>query len=309
MGTGVPVELEKIRRVVEEDLVAPPELRKAVEAALGSMGGELDDEVTWSSVWRAICKVRSRSEATRRVSMRHRVSRRVISSRSAPVPRPTSSRLVLVPRLTASRPPLLTALPQVWASKWTERAWLSRRTMGVPDRSLYMSVLLQDIVPADYAFVLHTADPLSGDRNVLCGEVVVGMGEALVGNFPGRALSFTKSSDGIDVRALPSKPRGLFAGGKGLIIARSDSNGAFAVGGGGDGQRARHSLRTGGGKRPGGPRAGGRQRAKTNGPRAGDGQRPTGRELGTGKGRSTNRCQAIRRSQRAYRDSKRAASR
>lgn len=50
------------------------------------------------------------------------------------------------------------------------------------------------VVPAQYAFVVHTADPLTGERGRIFGEVVVGMGEALVGNFPGRALSFTLPS-------------------------------------------------------------------------------------------------------------------
>ena len=50
------------------------------------------------------------------------------------------------------------------------------------------------VVPAEYAFVVHTANPLTGERGELFGEAVVGMGEALVGNFPGRALSFTAPS-------------------------------------------------------------------------------------------------------------------
>ncbi len=33
----------------------------------------------------------------------------------------------------------------VWASKWTDRAWLSRRAMGIPEQQLYMSVLLQQV--------------------------------------------------------------------------------------------------------------------------------------------------------------------
>lgn len=82
------------------------------------------------------------------------------------------------------------AVTEVWASKWNDRAWLSRRAQGVPDGDLFMAVLLQQVIPARYAFVLHTADPLTGAAGRLHGEVVVGMGEALVGNFPGRALSF-----------------------------------------------------------------------------------------------------------------------
>ena len=50
------------------------------------------------------------------------------------------------------------------------------------------------VVPAKYAFVVHTANPLTGARGELFGEAVVGMGEALVGNFPGRALSFVAPS-------------------------------------------------------------------------------------------------------------------
>lgn len=53
---------------------------------------------------------------------------------------------------------------------------------------------LQQVVPADYAFVVHTADPISGARGTAVGELVVGMGEALVGNMPGRALSFSAAA-------------------------------------------------------------------------------------------------------------------
>lgn len=49
-------------------------------------------------------------------------------------------------------------------------------------------------MPAQYAFVVHTADPLTGDAGTTVGELVVGMGEALVGNLPGRALSFSAAA-------------------------------------------------------------------------------------------------------------------
>ena len=62
------------------------------------------------------------------------------------------------------------------------------------------------VVPADYAFVLHTAHPVSGQRGELFGELVLGMGEALVGNHPGGALSFRAASDApeapVEARAL-----------------------------------------------------------------------------------------------------------
>ncbi|EFN54548.1 hypothetical protein CHLNCDRAFT_135335 [Chlorella variabilis] len=68
---------------------------------------------------------------------------------------------------------------------------------------------------------------LGGQRGELHGEMVVGMGEALVGNYPGRALSFAASAGAQpQLLSLPGKREGLFAGaGVPHLIARSDSNG------------------------------------------------------------------------------------
>lgn len=62
-------------------------------------------------------------------------------------------------------------------------------------------------MPAEYAFVLHTANPITGVKGEVFGELVQGMGEALVGNHPGRALSFKVSANGaenVEVGTLPS---------------------------------------------------------------------------------------------------------
>ena len=42
--------------------------------------------------------------------------------------------------------------------------------------------------------MVHTANPITKERGEVFGELVVGMGEALVGNYPGRALSFSLES-------------------------------------------------------------------------------------------------------------------
>jgi alpha-glucan, water dikinase len=117
----------------------------------------------------------------------------------------------------------------VWASKWNERAYYSRRSMGVPDENLMMAVLVQEVVPADYAFVIHTANPITGDRDELVAEIVVGLGESLVGNHPGRAFGFRRhrSKGATQITSFPSKSEGLF--GQGLMF-RSDSSGEDLMG-------------------------------------------------------------------------------
>jgi alpha-glucan,water dikinase len=114
-------------------------------------------------------------------------------------------------------------IKQVWASLWNDRAWFSRQATGFPHDRASMAVLIQEVVPAEYAFVIHTVNPATGKREELYAEVVRGLGETLVGNHPGRALGFTAAKATLEttVLAYPSKSMALFGGG---LIFRSDSN-------------------------------------------------------------------------------------
>ncbi|XP_022966664.1 alpha-glucan water dikinase, chloroplastic [Cucurbita maxima] len=118
------------------------------------------------------------------------------------------------------------AIKKVWASKWNERAYFSTRKVKLDHEYLCMAVLVQEIINADYAFVIHTTNPSSGDSSEIYAEVVKGLGETLVGAYPGRALSFVCKKNDLNtpkVLGYPSKPIGLFI--RRSIIFRSDSNG------------------------------------------------------------------------------------
>ena len=153
----------------------------------------------------------------------------------------------------------LTALRGVWASMYNERALLSMRKAGLPhgeerrgdeegearwgghraraganlhptplsSDALRMAVLVQRVVPAAYAFVIHTRNPLTGDADDVFCELVVGLGEAIVsGAVPGTALAFAARKGALDaprVLAYPSKGDGYFV--PDSLIFRSDSNG------------------------------------------------------------------------------------
>lgn len=118
------------------------------------------------------------------------------------------------------------AIKKVWASKWNERAYLSCRKAKLDHRNIQMSVLIQEIICADYAFVIHTKNPISGDTSEIYAEIVKGLGETLVGAYPGRAMSFTAKKNNVthpSITCYPSKKIGLFSGPS--LIFRSDSNG------------------------------------------------------------------------------------
>ncbi|CAF2115941.1 unnamed protein product [Brassica napus] len=118
------------------------------------------------------------------------------------------------------------AIKKVWASKWNERAYFSTKKVKLDHDYLCMAVLVQEVINADYAFVIHTTNPSSGDSSEIYAEVVKGLGETLVGAYPGRSLSFITKKNNLDsplVLGYPSKPIGLFI--RRSIIFRSDSNG------------------------------------------------------------------------------------
>ena len=75
---------------------------------------------------------------------------------------------------------LLDAVRDCWASLWSPRAIDYRRQQGWNDQDLALAVVVQQMVPAAWAGVLFTADPVSGRRDRTVIEAVPGLGEALV---------------------------------------------------------------------------------------------------------------------------------
>jgi len=76
---------------------------------------------------------------------------------------------------------VLDAVKRCWASLWTARAigYRARHTIAPQDVSL--AVVVQQLVPADAAGILFTANPLTGGRDQVMINAAWGLGEAIVG--------------------------------------------------------------------------------------------------------------------------------
>jgi len=118
------------------------------------------------------------------------------------------------------------ALKGVWASKFNDRAYYSLRKAGLAFDHVRMAVLVMHVVPAEYAFVIHTTNPITRDCGEIYCELVRGLGETLVsGQFPGRGMAFSARKDALDqpaVLSYPSKSEAMFV--RDSLIFRSDSN-------------------------------------------------------------------------------------
>ena len=85
---------------------------------------------------------------------------------------------------------LLAAIKSCWLSLFSERALVYLARQRVPAEKVRMAVLVQEMVEADHAGVVFTADPLTGATDRFVVEYVSGLGEGLVQGTvqPGRAV-------------------------------------------------------------------------------------------------------------------------
>ena len=75
---------------------------------------------------------------------------------------------------------VLRAVARCWASLWTDRAISYRERRGTGPEELAVAVVVQDMVPAEAAGVMFSANPVTGRRDEIVIEADAGPGEAVV---------------------------------------------------------------------------------------------------------------------------------
>ena len=75
---------------------------------------------------------------------------------------------------------VLDAVKRCWASLWTARAIGYRAQHQIDQQHVSLAVVVQQLVPAEAAGVLFTANPMNGDRQQIVMNAVWGLGEAMV---------------------------------------------------------------------------------------------------------------------------------
>lgn len=75
---------------------------------------------------------------------------------------------------------LLEAVKKCWASLWTARAIAYRAHQNIPPDSVALAIVVQDLIFADAAGIMFTANPINGNRNEVIINAAWGLGEAIV---------------------------------------------------------------------------------------------------------------------------------
>lgn len=84
--------------------------------------------------------------------------------------------------LNVPREELIEKIKLVWASLWSDRSLLYRKEINLDSRRSAMSVLIQVMEPRPVSGLAFTADPVSGQRDVIIIEVIRGSLDLLVDN-------------------------------------------------------------------------------------------------------------------------------
>src|SRR5579859_3949204 len=95
---------------------------------------------------------------------------------------------------------VLDAVRRCWASLWTARAIGYRARQGVAPQDVSLAVVVQQLVPADAAGILFTANPLTGSRDEVMINAAWGLGEAIVGGQVTPDTIVVKKQDGAIVQ-------------------------------------------------------------------------------------------------------------
>jgi len=75
---------------------------------------------------------------------------------------------------------VLDAVKRCWASLWTARAIGYRALHNIAPSDVSLAVVVQELVPAEAAGILFTANPLTGARDQVMINAAWGLGEAIV---------------------------------------------------------------------------------------------------------------------------------
>ncbi|WP_427131908.1 PEP/pyruvate-binding domain-containing protein [Pseudarthrobacter sp. S9] len=75
---------------------------------------------------------------------------------------------------------LIRAVADCWASLWTDRAISYRERQAIRPDEVAIAVVVQNMVAADTAGVMFSANPVSGARNEILIDASTGLGEAVV---------------------------------------------------------------------------------------------------------------------------------
>lgn len=104
---------------------------------------------------------------------------------------------------------LIEAVKKCWASLFTDRAIVYRAKNGFDHRSVFLSVVVQQMIFPDISGIMFTADPITGHRHTISIDAGFGLGEAFVSGIVNPDLYKVRGNQIIH-KQIATKEKGIF---------------------------------------------------------------------------------------------------
>jgi len=98
-------------------------------------------------------------------------------------------------------------IAKVWASVFNSRAIINRRKLNIETKLAKMSVIIMQMTELDFCYVIHTVNPINGNKNEVYIELAIGLGETLAqSNQKGAPyrLIYNRNDDSLNILNLSS---------------------------------------------------------------------------------------------------------
>lgn len=109
------------------------------------------------------------------------------------------------------------AVKAVWASKWNHRAYASRKENNIPHSIVKPSVIVQDLVDADFGFTIYTKDPSSKGNKLLIQMHPKDSADPYI-------IRYDRDSKKIEVEQIARKPRKIYLNKNGRVVGAEPIN-------------------------------------------------------------------------------------
>ena len=96
---------------------------------------------------------------------------------------------------------------KVWASVFNSRAIINRRKLNIETKIAKMSVIIMQMTEPEFCYVIHTINPINGNKNEVYIELAIGLGETLASSDQKGApyrLLYHRNEDKVDIINLSS---------------------------------------------------------------------------------------------------------
>ena len=106
-----------------------------------------------------------------------------------------------------NREEVIKHIAKVWASVFNSRAIINRRKLNIETKLAKMSVIIMQMTEPDFCYVIHTVNPINGDKNEVYMELAIGLGETLAqSNQKGAPyrLIYNRNDDSLNILNLSS---------------------------------------------------------------------------------------------------------